>query len=511
MMNNNRIPPQYEFSELLKKDDLGSVSAVVEKKSGKLFIFKEISPSAGPDFVRRFLREAEVLAELSHPGIVKVQAFGDASNPYIILEYFKGKSLAELIRAGSLSPDDKKTVFASILSGIAYAHSADVIHRDIKPENILIGDDNNVKIIDFGLALRENESGKTAKGGIIGTPSYIAPEILNGEPASKSTDLFALGVTGIELFTGVNPFAGSDINDTINRLLSYDGSLTDYLTAALPEEFREIINSLTSLQPEQRFITADAVSFTTGMQTSRTLRTLRNGNRARAINIRKYAPAFLLFLVITAALIAASGNVFSGNQEPVLIKNLSEGGTAITAQPVKDNTTAVSDKSENGKDKDENVKQSPDNIPDAGEKEAEQGFGLYNINVMPWAKVFIDGSYAETTPLKSPLKIKSGKRKLTLSHPEFGEFETTLNVKSGSTGEFIHNFRSKSGYLIVNVFPWAEVFINEKPAGLTPFQAAIPLSAGEYKIKLKNPGFSPFEKTVIISAGDTLKLHHSFN
>lgn len=511
MMNNNRIPAQYNFSELLKKDDLGSVSAVVEKKSGKLFIFKEISPSAKPDFVRRFLREAELLAELLHPGIVKVQDFGDVSNPYIILEYFKGKNLAELIRAGSLSPEDKKSVFASILSGIAYAHSANVIHRDIKPENILIDDNNNVKIIDFGLALRENESGKTAKGGIIGTPSFIAPEILNGEPASKATDLFALGVTGIELFTGVNPFAGSDINDTINRLLSHNGSLPADLSARLPQEFREIINSLIALQPEKRVITADSVSFSAGTQITGKPRALRNRKPVRDIKLKKYAPALQLFLVFAAFLIAASGNVFSGAQEPLIIKDVSEGGAAITAQPVNDKSPAASDKSESGKQKDGNVKPSSENIPDAGEKDAEQGFGFYNINVMPWAKVFIDGSYAETTPLKSPLKLKSGERKLTLSHPEFGEFVTTLNVKSGSTGEFTHNFRNTSGYLIVNVFPWAEVFINEKSAGLTPFQAAIPLSPGGYRIVLKNPAFSPFEKTAIISAGDTLKVHHSFN
>ncbi len=512
-MNKLRIPSQYEFSEIIKKDDLGSVSIITEKVTGTKFIFKEITPEAGSDFIRRFLREAEVLSGLSHPNIISVIGFGHITNPYIILQYFEGMILSRFLREYDPDTESRKRIFGELLSGIAYAHDADVIHRDIKPENILIGKDLSVKIIDFGLALKENESGKTIKNGLIGTPSYIAPEILSGEPASKATDLFALGITGLEIFSGTNPFAGHDINDTINRLLSYDGSLPAELLSEIPDEYRQLIKILLSSDSATREIPSDYKRFT--LQPDHGKRFTLSGyfRLARKYKYAGYAGSIALTILLLTAVLFASDKLFRpGESNTSLVPAIEINDSSPVERKDTEGITVTSGKtsekeSENIKDEfSENASADP-----APEESPEADIGYYNIKVMPWAKVYIDGEYLETTPLKSPLKLKAGKRKLKLFHPVFGEFETPISVKKGITSDFLHNFSANSGYLRINVFPWGEVFINDKSAGLTPLQSPLQLNQGEYKVTVRNPAFDLFEKKVNIRSGDTLVINHTFN
>jgi serine/threonine protein kinase len=181
--------------------------------------------------LRRFEREAQASARLSHPNIVRVYDYGAVGNAgaFLILEMLHGKTLrAELHRAGPMHPRDAARVFAGVFAGVAAAHEAGVIHRDLKPENVLLADDAKggvaVKLLDFGLAkLRrpaeeaaaDAASSLTTPGTVMGTFGYMSPEQLAGGEVDERSDVFSLGVMVYEALVGRKPYAARTWVDLI--------------------------------------------------------------------------------------------------------------------------------------------------------------------------------------------------------------------------------------------------------------------------------------------------------
>ncbi|HZT66760.1 MAG TPA: serine/threonine-protein kinase [Acidimicrobiales bacterium] len=166
-----------------------------------------------PDIRRRFEAEARFAASLSHPNIVSVYDVGeDAGLAYLVMELLPGRSLADRIRRGPLPEAEAVDVIRAVLSALAAAHAAGLLHRDIKPGNILLAADGTAKVTDFGIAKAvDPEAGSTAQTTanlVVGTPSYIAPERMRGEPASVASDIWAVGAVLYEALSGVPPFAG---------------------------------------------------------------------------------------------------------------------------------------------------------------------------------------------------------------------------------------------------------------------------------------------------------------
>ena len=176
-----------------------------------------------PDYVARFRREARVAARLSNPSLVGMLDYsGAAERPYIVMEYVAGGTLAERITAGQADQVDPKHLARQLLSALAAIHAAGVVHRDVKPSNILLDDDGNARLTDFGIAQPEDATQLTATGEVIGTFKYMAPEVLAGEAATERSDLYALGVVLGETLAGVS----------VPQL----EALADRLTAADPHE-----------------------------------------------------------------------------------------------------------------------------------------------------------------------------------------------------------------------------------------------------------------------------------
>lgn len=162
--------------------------------------------SAQPDFRRRFEIEARAAAGLNHPHVVAVHDYGEQDGtPYIVMERLPGRTLADVIAAGPLSPQQVRSVLDDVLSALAAAHAAGVLHRDIKPGNILLADSGAAKIADFGIA-KSAESSHTIAGQIVGTMGYLSAERLSGQPATVADDLYAVGVVAYQALTGRPPF-----------------------------------------------------------------------------------------------------------------------------------------------------------------------------------------------------------------------------------------------------------------------------------------------------------------
>ncbi len=200
------------LDESLGAGAMGRVFAATDQLLGRRVAVKELAEgiAANEEYRERFLREARVLARLSHPNIVQVfDLLAEGSRHYLCMELVEGSSLeAELTRRGVYPVRDAAALGRQIAEALAYAHGREVVHRDLKPANVLVTHGGTVKVVDFGVA-RLADQRMTRTGVLMGTPVYMAPEQIQGGEIDARADLYALGVLLFELATGKAPFDGN--------------------------------------------------------------------------------------------------------------------------------------------------------------------------------------------------------------------------------------------------------------------------------------------------------------
>jgi len=203
--------PNLEIVGMLGQGGMGVVYKALQKNLNRTVALKVLSPhlSDDPEFLGRFTREAQALAQLSHPNIVAIHDSGVHDRvPYLVMEYVEGRSLRALLAAKDLTAEDALKVVPQICDALQYAHSKGVVHRDIKPENILIDAAGSVKIADYGLAkiASIDQPRLTKSNFVMGTPHYMAPEqIENSSTVDHRADIYSLGVVFYEMLTGELP------------------------------------------------------------------------------------------------------------------------------------------------------------------------------------------------------------------------------------------------------------------------------------------------------------------
>ena len=209
-------------------------------------------------FLTRFQREARVVARLKDPGLVAVYDQGiDGQHPFLVMELIEGGTLRELLRErGPMPPHAVAAVLRPVLGGLAVAHSAGLVHRDIKPENVLISDDGDVKIADFGLVRAVAEAKITSTSVILGTAAYLSPEQVSTGDAGPRSDVYSVGILAYELLTGVTPFTGDSALTVAYQRMDNDVSPPSGVIAGVPAQFDELVLQATRRDPADRY--ADA-------------------------------------------------------------------------------------------------------------------------------------------------------------------------------------------------------------------------------------------------------------
>jgi serine/threonine-protein kinase len=209
-------------------------------------------------FLTRFQREARVVARLKDPGLVAVYDQGiDGHHPFLVMELIEGGTLRELLRErGPMPPHAVAAVLRPVLGGLAVAHSAGLVHRDIKPENVLISDDGDVKIADFGLVRAVAEAKITSTSVILGTVAYLSPEQVSTGDAGPRSDVYSVGILAYELLTGVTPFTGDSALAVAYQRMDNDVSPPSAVIAGVPAQFDELVLQATGRDPADRY--ADA-------------------------------------------------------------------------------------------------------------------------------------------------------------------------------------------------------------------------------------------------------------
>jgi eukaryotic-like serine/threonine-protein kinase len=205
------IADRYQPIEQIGTGGMATVWKARDTLLGRFVAVKRLLPhlAGDPEAAERFKREAHAAAQLSHPGIVTVFDTGeDADGPFIVQELVDGTTLAaHLAHTGPLGPQPVTDIVSQVAAALDHAHSVGVIHRDIKPANLIMEPDGRVRIADFGIAHTVDDPATiTASGELVGTITYLAPEILAGQPATPASDIYSLGAVTYELLSGQPPY-----------------------------------------------------------------------------------------------------------------------------------------------------------------------------------------------------------------------------------------------------------------------------------------------------------------
>src|SRR5436190_9457013 len=191
----------------------------------------------------RFEREARAAASLCHPNIVSVfDAGSDAGIRFIVMEYVRGISLAELLRRrGYLAVGAARHTAAEIARALAAAHAAGIVHRDVKPGNVMIDEAGTIKLLDFGIAQAHMGASRAQTGSVLGSADYMAPEVVRGEAAQERSDVYSLGCVLYECLTGRTPFAGESVEDVLRQHVSALARSASALRPEIPAALDELV------------------------------------------------------------------------------------------------------------------------------------------------------------------------------------------------------------------------------------------------------------------------------
>ena len=210
------------------------------------------------EFIKRFEREAQVVASLSHPFILKVFDYGQHEDLiYLVMELLTGGSLSDKIRKGPLGLPDTTRILEQISSALDYAHRRGIIHRDLKPQNVLLDDDGNAHLTDFGIAKLVTEvTNLTQTGTAMGTPAYMPPEQWQGLALDARTDIYALGVMLFEMLTGYLPFQGETPASVMYKHLQTPPPFLHLARQGLSPALSVVIHKALAKDPDHRFSSA---------------------------------------------------------------------------------------------------------------------------------------------------------------------------------------------------------------------------------------------------------------
>ncbi len=251
----------FHIDSLVARSGMASIYRATDTRNGTAVAVKIPHPEveSEPVFFERFQREQDIGTKLDHPAVMKVLAVPDRSQVYMVMEWVDGRLLRFIIKEEKrLAPERATRIAISLCEALEYIHSQGVVHRDLKPENIMVGSDDSIKLIDFGIAGQQGARRLTfAKlSNLMGTPDYISPEQVKGKRGDGRSDIYAVGVMLYEMLTGEVPFKGPNPFAIMNdRLLNYPVPPRE-LNPEISPQLQEIVYRAIERDPSNRYARA---------------------------------------------------------------------------------------------------------------------------------------------------------------------------------------------------------------------------------------------------------------
>jgi serine/threonine protein kinase/tetratricopeptide (TPR) repeat protein len=248
----------YKLETLLGEGGMGAVYRGLDTRLGRPVAIKVLAKEfeTDPAFKRRFLNEARAASALNHPNIaVFYDISSDSGVEFLVMEYVGGQTLKDLIPPGGMSFDQVAELGSQVALALGAAHAAGIVHRDVKPANILVTPEQQVKVVDFGIARLQrdaNETQLTVLGEVVGTVAYMSPEQTRGEDVDASSDIFSLGCVLYQAATGRLPFSGPNTLATIHNIATSTPAPPSAARPDLPPEFDRLVARCLAKMPSER-------------------------------------------------------------------------------------------------------------------------------------------------------------------------------------------------------------------------------------------------------------------
>ncbi len=254
----NRIG-RYRILDELGRGAMGIVYRAEDPSLDRIVALKTISLSEADEdrkaYEKRFLLEAKAAGKLTHPNIVTIFDYGEEEDiAYMAMELLEGQDLRARLRQGEIPPMEAVEIALQVADGLGFAHEFGVVHRDVKPGNIMLLERGAVKIMDFGIArMRHADSSKTSTGMVLGTPRYMSPEQISGQPVDQRSDIFSLGTVLYEMLTQTTLFAGLDVNQIAHSVTSTEPAPPSRAHPGLPQMLDFIVARALKKDPSVRY------------------------------------------------------------------------------------------------------------------------------------------------------------------------------------------------------------------------------------------------------------------
>ena len=297
-MKSGTIISHYKILEKLGKGGMGVVYKAHDSSLDRTVALKFLPEEANlsEQESQRFEREAQAAARLNHPNICTIHSFDEhEGQAFLVMEYVEGSTLRELIRNGPLPVDRALDYAVQIAKALAKAHDAGIIHRDIKPDNIMVNSEDQIKVMDFGLARLKDTEPITSTVSTLGTVAYMAPEQIQGLKVDHRADLFSFGMVLYEMFTGKHPFPGEHKQAIAYMLVNEDPAPPESLRPEIPPGVANILSRCLEKDPEQRYSAAKEIVHS--LQ-SKELKSIKS-----ASVFSRYSPASAVWAAATAVVV----------------------------------------------------------------------------------------------------------------------------------------------------------------------------------------------------------------
>ncbi len=235
-----------------------SVAYLAERESDNRQVVLKIlntAPGKNQALLQRFVQEFDIISSIDHPNVVKIYDRGFSEHhAYLAMEYFPGGSLVDVI-ANGLTGRQALSLLAQAASAVREIHNRGILHRDIKPANLMVRADGNIALTDFGIAKRLGDLGRTRHGELYGTPYYVSPEQIMGNPATAQSDIYALGIIFHEMLMRTRPFEA----ESVSELIALHVKAPRPMLPGNMQEYQSLLDRMLAVDPRNRFASAEAL------------------------------------------------------------------------------------------------------------------------------------------------------------------------------------------------------------------------------------------------------------